>query len=335
VDPMTTDEFEELKADVQRWYWWGVPTLFRSPWNEDPAECDIALVGVPHSSGNGSTERDQHLGPRALRHVSGSMRRPHGVFDFNPWEACRVHDIGDVPLPEAMDNELCVARTEAFYRRIDQAGAFPVSIGGDHSITGPILKAIGGPGAKLSDGRPVALVHFDAHRDSYTHMPHWLGAKRSAAHWAAYTVEEGSVDGHRSTQIGIRGHGMKTVHGGVDDVLGYRIVPASEFHALGVESTVALLRERIGDAPVYITFDFDALDSSIAPGAANLECGSTGMTMDEATGVLRGLCGLNVIGGDVVCLIPTKDNPNNMTAMAAAALMIDMVALIADRIGNR
>jgi guanidinopropionase len=191
---MTEDAFEAAKRSSQSWYWWGIPTFFRCAWNEDPAAADIGLVGVPHSTGNGSTERDQHLGPRAVRHQSGYYRRAHAVHNISPWDAARVNDLGDVPLPEAMNNEACIRDIEAFYARLDAAGTHPVSIGGDHSITGGILKAIAGPGRRLSGGRPVALVHFDAHTDSYENMPHWLGAKRSAAHWAAYTVREDSVD---------------------------------------------------------------------------------------------------------------------------------------------
>jgi hypothetical protein len=116
--------------------WWGVPTLFRCPYDPDPTGCDIAVAGVPHSSGNGSTERDQHLGPRAVRHVSAHNRRVHAAFGFSPWEACRIHDVGDVPLPEAMDNEACIERITAFFRRIADAGARAVAIGGDHSVTG-------------------------------------------------------------------------------------------------------------------------------------------------------------------------------------------------------
>src|SRR5262249_10132021 len=156
--------------------WWGIPTFFRCPWVEDPAASDIAVIGMPHSSGNGSTERDQHLGPRAVRQVSALYRRSHGRFGINPWKLCRINDAGEVPLPEWMVNGVSVVHMEEFVRRFDQAGCRPVSIGGDHSITGPILKAIAGPGTRLSGGRPVALVHFDSHTDSYHHLPHWLGS---------------------------------------------------------------------------------------------------------------------------------------------------------------
>jgi guanidinopropionase len=330
-----TDELEAAKRSAQSWYWWGIPTFFRCPWNEDPEAADIALVGVPHSSGNGSTERDQHLGPRAVRHVSGFYRRNHFVHGFAPWDLARINDLGDVPLPEAMNNEACVRDIEAFYRRLDAAGTRPVSMGGDHSITGPILKAIAGPGRRLSDGKPCSLIHFDAHTDSYDNMPHWLGARRSAAHWAAYTAKESAVDPHRSVQIGMRGHPSGAIHkggvGGSSRELGYRVVTMQEFEELGVDSTLALIRERVGDGPAYITFDLDCMDPSVAPGVSNIEPGFSGFTIREATRLLQGLKGMNIIGGDVVCLMPTKDNPNQITAQMAMVMLFEIICLIAAR----
>ena len=155
-----SDDLEAAKRSSQSWYWWGIPTFFRCPWNEDPKAADIALVGVPHSSGNGSTERDQHLGPRAVRNVSGFYRRNHFVHGFSPWDVARVHDLGDVPLPEAMNNEACVRDIEAFYARLDAAGTRPVSMGGDHSVTGPILKALAGPGRNLQRRKALRADPF-------------------------------------------------------------------------------------------------------------------------------------------------------------------------------
>lgn len=333
---MSGTTFDEARNNSQSWYWWGIPTLFRCPWNEDPAACDIALVGVPHSSGNGSTERDQHLGPRAVRNVSGFYRRAHGTHDFAPFERVRINDLGDVPLPEAMNNEACVRDIEAFYVRLDAAGTRPVSIGGDHSITGPILKALAGPGRNLSKGRPAALIHFDAHTDSYENLPHWLGARRSAAHWAAYTAREEAVDPSHSIQIGMRGHPSSSIHqgkvGSSSEELGYKVVKMSEFEDMGIEKTVELIRARVGDLPVYITFDLDSLDPSVAPGVSNLEPGFSGFTIREATRLLQGLRGLDVIGADVVCLMPTKDNPNQITAQVAMVMMFELLSLIALRL---
>jgi guanidinopropionase len=334
---MSQDDIAEARRSSESWYWWGIATFFRCPLAETPDEVDIGLVGVPHSSGNGSTERDQHLGPRAVRNVSGYYRRSHGVYGFSPWDIAKISDLGDVPLPEAMNNEACVRDIEAFYARLDATGTRPVSIGGDHSITGPIIKAIAGPGRRLSGGQPCALIHFDAHTDSYDNMPHWLGAKRSAAHWAAYTAKEGAVDPARSIQIGMRGHPATAIHtggvGGSSRALGYEVVPMAEFERLGIERTVEMIRARVGDRPAYVTFDLDCLDPSVAPGVSNLEPGFGGMTIREATRVLQGLKGLNIIGADVVCLMPTKDSPNQITAQVAMVMMFELICLIAARGG--
>ena len=166
TEPETVD-WVVARKQMERWYWWGIPTFFRCPWNEAPDAGDIAVLGIPHSSGNGSTERDQHLGPRAVRHVSALYRRGHGRFGLVPWDVCNIVDAGDVPLPEAMVNDISVRHIELYARRFAEAGTRLVSIGGDHSITGPLLKAVGGPQSPMTGGRPVALVHFDSHTDSY------------------------------------------------------------------------------------------------------------------------------------------------------------------------
>ncbi|MEC8728415.1 MAG: arginase family protein, partial [Pseudomonadota bacterium] len=184
-------------------YWWGIPTMFRCP-HENVDGADIALVGVPHSTGNGTTERDQHLGPRAIRNVSALQRRVHGEFRIDPWETARIIDAGDVPFPRANDNEHCIEQITTFYKDIDSAGARPVSIGGDHSITGGIIQALGK--GHLTKGEPVCFLHLDAHTDVFTTVDHFLGAKKSAAHWGAYLVDQGLVDPTHSMQIGLRGH---------------------------------------------------------------------------------------------------------------------------------
>ena len=131
---MTSQHLSDTdKMMLESLYWWDIPTLFRAPLERDPANADIALVGVPHSTGNGTTERDQHLGPRALRQVSAMAKRVHVEFNIDPWASHRIHDLGDVPLPEANNNEACIERITDFYRDIDSAGARPVSVGGDHS----------------------------------------------------------------------------------------------------------------------------------------------------------------------------------------------------------
>lgn len=316
-------------------WWWGVPSLFRCPVNPDPTQCDIALVGVPHSSGNGSTERDQHLGPRAVRNVSAHNRRLHKAFDyFSPWEACRIHDLGDVPLPEAMANEVCIEQISRYFRRIADAQTRVVAIGGDHSISGAILQAIAGAGSALTGGRPVALVHIDAHTDTYENIEHWMGARKSAAHWAAYTVRQGNVDPARSTQVGIRGNTRSANWLDSSRNLGYDLIEMETYRELGPAATIARIRQRIGEGPVYVSFDLDSLDPSVAPAVSNLEAGVTGFSIDEANAILRGLRGLDIVGADVVCLMPSKDQPNQITAMVAAHIMFELTCLIADRLAG-
>jgi guanidinopropionase len=313
-------------------YWWGVPSLFRCPVDPDPKACDIALVGVPHSSGNGTTERDQHLGPRAVRNVSAHNRRMHNHFGLDPWSLARIHDLGDVPFPEAMANELCVERMTEFFSRIAAAGKPAVSIGGDHGVTGGILMGLAGKASKLTKGKKAALLHLDAHTDCYENLEHWLGARKSAAHWASYLVREGYVDAGKSVQIGMRGNTRTLGWLDVSREHGYEVIDIDRYRELGTQRCIEIIQKRVGDAPVYITFDLDCLDPTVAPAVSNLEAGVEGFRMNEAVALVRSLRGRNIIGGDVVCLMPTKDPPNNITAMVAAAVMFEMIAMIAERV---
>jgi len=330
---MDTEKHDrDHRAMMECLYWWGVPTFFRCPHVLDPEDCDIALVGVPHSTGNGTTERDQHLGPRAVRNVSAVGRRAHTRFGLVPWESCRIHDLGDVPLPEANDNEKCIERITQFYKAIDTAGKPVVSIGGDHSVTGGILQAIAGADATLSGGKRAALVHFDAHTDAFEHLDHFLGAKKSAAHWASYLVRDGHVDATRSVQIGIRGNPRTLDWLEPSYALGYEVITKERYDELGCAATVEIIRQRIGDEPVYVTFDLDCLDTTVAPGVANLEAGIEGLFMRDVIPMLQGLRGANIIGGDVVCLMPTKDAPNQQTSLVTMSVMFEMISLVADRL---
>lgn len=323
-DPYQTSMMENL-------YWWGIPTMFRCP-NEGPEGADIALVGVPHSTGNGTTERDQHLGPRALRNVSCVQRRVHGGFGIDPWAAAKVVDVGDVPFPRANDNEACIEDITAFYRGLDAAGARPVSVGGDHSITGGIVQALGR--GRIAGGEPVCFLHLDAHTDVFTKVDHFLGAKKSAAHWGAYLADQGQVDPTRSMQIGLRGHPRTLDWLQPSYDYGYNVVTMKEFRQRGLADVVAQAREVLAGRPVYITFDLDCLDPTVAPGVSNLEPGEKGFDIDEAVGLLHSVRGMNIVGGDVVCMMPTKDSRNQITALTAAAVMFEMIAMIAEGVGR-
>lgn len=315
------------KSMMDNLYWWGVPTLFRCP-HGDVSEADIALVGVPHSTGNGTTERDQHLGPRAVRNISALQRRVHGEFHIDPWSNSKIIDAGDVPFPRANDNEHCIQQITDFYKKLDDKGIRPVSIGGDHSITGGIIQGLGK--GRLSNGEKICFLHLDAHTDVFTTVDHFLGAKKSAAHWGAYLVDQELIDPNHSMQIGLRGHPRTFDWLKPSYDYGYNVVTMDEYRNRGAASVVEQIKKTIGDRPVYITFDLDCLDPSVAPAVANIEPGVNGFSMDEAKELLHAVRGMNIIGGDVVCLMPTKDNPNQITSMVAAAIMFEMICMISE-----
>ena len=318
---------DELMMETM--YWWGIPTLFRCKNDPDPKNCDIALVGVPHSTGNGTTERDQHLGPRAVRHVSSGLRRVHLDFNFNPWEKKVIHDLGDVPLPEANNNEKCIENITDYYANIANLKKPVVSIGGDHSITGGILQGLGTNNLDFTKGQKISFLHIDAHIDTYNQLDHFLGAKKSAAHWGSYLVKDGIIDASSSMQIGIRGNPRSLDWLKPSYDLGYNVVTMQEFQKRGIEDVINETLSTLGDNPIYITFDLDSLDAAVAPAVSNLEPSFTGFTIDEAKLLIQSVKNKNVIGGDVVCLMPTKDSPNNITAMVAASIMFEIISVIA------
>ena len=312
---------------MENLYWWGIPTLFRCPQDKlDTA--DIALVGVPHSTGNGTTERDQHLGPRAVRNVSALQRRVHGDFKIDPWNEVKIIDAGDVPFPRANDNEDCIEQITDFFKAIDNSNTRPVSIGGDHSITGGIIQGLAN--GILTQGEKVCFLHLDAHTDVFTTVDHFLGAKKSAAHWGAYLPDQGMVDPKHSMQIGLRGHPRTLDWLQPSYDYGYNIITMKEYRQRGAIDVIKQVKTVLGGRPVYITFDLDCLDPSAAPAVSNIEPGVNGFSVDEAIELMHAVRGMNIIGGDVVCLMPTKDTPNQITSMVAAAVMFEMISMIAE-----
>lgn len=293
-----------------------IATFFRCPHTLDPAGLDIAVAGVPFDGGATNRAGARH-GPREVRNLSSLIRSIHHVTGTNPFEMCRVADIGDVRFSSMFDNRIAEADIAAFYRRVAEANALALSVGGDHAITYAILKG-------LAKRRPIGLVHIDAHLDT-------LGPIQGTRfhHGAPFrnAIEDGIVDPSRMIQIGIRGayntaegHDFSKSHGA-------RIVTIEEFDELGPKRAAALARETVGDGPVYLSFDIDALDPSIAPGTGTPEAG--GMTMREAQGLVRGLSGLDFIGADVVEVAPPLD-PGTNTALCGATIGFELLCLLAE-----
>ena len=298
-----------------------IPTFMRLPYITDPTRVDIALVGVPWDGGTTNRAGARH-GPREIRNMSSFMRKVHHVSRIAPYELARVADLGDAPVNpiDLMDS---LRRIEGFYAKLHAAGALPLSAGGDHLITLPIYRAI-------AKGRPVGMVHFDAHSDTndryfgdnkYTHGTPFRRA-----------VEEGLLDPKRVVQIGIRGSIYSADDMEFAESSGMRVIYMEEFCKLGVEKTIAEARRVAGDGPTYISFDVDGLDPVYAPGTGTPEIG--GLTTREAQHILRGLQGLNLIGGDVVEVAPPFD-PSGNTALVGATIMFEILCLLADAVGRR
>jgi guanidinopropionase len=302
-------------------YWHGIPTFLRCPYKPDMSDTDVGLIGFAYSGGN-SIERSQYLGPRAVRHRSSAYRRAHRAFQINAFENVRISDLGDVPLPNILNPDLSAADAEQFYRKVHEKGIIPITIGGDHSITTPVLRAIAGKNSR--HGGPIGMIHFDAHADS------WGPSAGTANHaGAAFFIgaEEGLIDPARTIQIGFHG----PVSAFEQDSWShehYSVVTMQDVFDRGIDWVAAEVHRVIGDGPTYLSFDLDVLDIAYAPGVADPEV--NGMTTREVFGLLNKLRGLNIVGADIACFCPPLDNPGQITALTASELLLQYVTHIAD-----
>jgi guanidinopropionase len=298
-----------------------IPTFMRLPHVTDPARLDIALIGVPWDGGTTNRAGARH-GPREIRNMSSFMRKVHHVSRIAPYDLARIADFGDAPV-NPIDLMDTLGRIEKFYAKVHAAGCLPLSAGGDHLVTLPIYRAI-------AKGRPIGMVHFDAHSDTndryfgdnkYTHGTPFRRA-----------VEEGLLDPKRTVQIGIRGSIYAPDDMDFAESAGMRVIYMEEFAKLGPAKVIEITRRVVGDGPTYVSFDVDGLDPVYAPGTGTPEIG--GMSTREAQEVVRGLQGLNLIGGDVVEVSPPFD-PSGNTALVGATFMFEIMCLLADAVARR
>jgi len=296
----------------------GIPTFMRTPHATDLTNLDIALVGVPYD-GAVEARSGARQGPRQIRDMSSMMRSIHHVTRINPYKLCRVADVGDVHFSRIFDVEASHADIAGFYKRLHKAGIVPLSAGGDHSITLPIMRAI-------AADQPVGLVHIDAHTDCCDEE---MNSKYSHGTPFRRAVEEGLLDPKRAIQIGIRGAANSDDCWEFGPKHGIRIVYIEEFNKLGVEKVIAEVRRVVGESPTYLSFDIDSVDPSFAPGTGTPEIG--GLTSIEAQGLIRGLRGLNLVGADVVEVSPPFDS-SGTTALIAATIMYEILCILAERI---
>ncbi|MFQ5629649.1 MAG: agmatinase, partial [bacterium] len=264
----------------------------------------------------------QRHGPREMRNMSSFMRAIHHVTRVNPYELCRIADIGDVPITNAFHLERSHANIADFYREVHAAGVVPLSAGGDHSISLPILRAI-------AADRPVGMVHIDAHTDT---IDEELGSKFTHGTPFRRAVEEGMLDPKRTVQIGIRGAQNSEEGWAFSQKFGMRVIFIEEFTRLGIEAVITEARRVVGAGPTYLSFDIDSLDPAFAPGTGTPEVG--GLTTIEAQILLRGLAGLDLIGSDVVEVSPPFD-PSGNTALVGATMMYEILCILAEVVAGR
>jgi len=290
-------------------------TFMRLPYVEDPAGLDVAIVGVPYDGGT-SYRPGARFGPREIRNQSSLIRSYNYFQKIAPFDRLNVADVGDVD-PPPVSIEKAYAAIEARIAAIIAAGARPIVVGGDHSITLPVLRAL----AKMRG--PLALVQIDAHIDTWDE---YFGGKYFHGTPFRRAIEEGIVDGRRFVQVGIRGPMY-----GEDDLdfhrqHGITMIDIDQVKNRGLDAVLDQVR-RVATGPAYMTFDIDGVDPAFAPGTGTPEVG--GLTSHEALQLVRGLRDLALVGGDIVEVSPLYDGPGQITALLAANLIFECLCAMA------
>jgi agmatinase len=290
----------------------GIPTFLGLPQAADAAGLDIALVGVPMDLGV-SNRPGARFGPRAVRTIE-RIGPYHPTFHGVPKAAVRAADVGDVPFRSRYSLEESLEDIEQYYAALRAQGVRPLSVGGDHSITYPILKALG-------KHEPVGLIHIDAHCDT---MGAYDGSKFHHGGPFRLAVLDGVLDPERTIQIGIRG--SANMFWEFSHASGMTVIYMEDFMRMGVAAVAERARAVVGNGPVYVSIDVDGFDPAYAPGTGTPEVG--GLEAREGLALLRALGGLDFVGADVVEVAPQYD-PTTNTSQLAAQLLFEEFALMA------
>ncbi len=294
-----------------------IATFMRTPFCRDLKEVDIGIVGIPFDGGL-TCRTGARYGPREVRNQSSLMRDINVVTNSRPYEMCRVADMGDVRFKNILNLDNAYLDIHKHFQAIAASQVIPLSVGGDHSVTYPILKALG---ARYEE--PIAIIHIDSHTDT------WAEFQGSKFHHGApfrLAADEGLIDPKRTVQIGIRGGQNVTEGLDYSRDKGMRLITIEEFDDLGWQKVAEETLKIVGDRPTYITFDVDGLDPVFAPGTGTPESG--GITMREAQRLIREFAGVNFAGGDVVEIAPSLD-PSGITALNGATILFEILCVIA------
>ena len=299
----------------------GIASFFRTPIADGFQDVDIGLIGVPFDGGVTHRSGARH-GPRAVREQSALLRRINAATGVAPFASARVRDLGDCWIERPYELRGALDEIFAFYSDVVAARIVPLSVGGDHSISWPILRAVAASG-------PIGMVHIDAHCDT---GDDYMGSRFHHGAPFRRAVDDGLLDPKRVIQIGIRGTTNDPDMWGFSHSSGMRVLGMDEFHDQGWRFAAAEARRIVGDGPVYLSFDIDSLDPSHAPGTGTPEAG--GITTLEAIRLLRALRGLNFVGGDLVEVAPPFD-VGTLTSFNAASLLFEILCLLAEARLNR
>ena len=293
----------------------GPPTFARLPRLDEVPRADVAIVGLPFDSGV-SYRPGARFGPAHIRASSRLLRPFHPALGVSPFATLQVADAGDLAL-NPFDIPEALAACEAGIAALARDGATVVGLGGDHTLALPALRAV------HAVHGPVAVLHFDAHLDTWDT---YFGAPYTHGTPFRRASEEGLIDRERSMHVGIRGPLYSSADLDDDTRLGFAVVRADDYETDGVARVVERMRRRLAGAPVYVSVDIDVLDPAAAPGTGTPEAG--GLTSRELLGTLRGLTGLDVVGVDVVEVAPAYDHAE-ITGIAAAHVIYELLAVLA------
>ena len=286
----------------------------RAPHVTDLSGVDAAVYGIPFDTAT-SYRTGARFGPEAIRSASALIRPYHPVHGVNIAESLSIVDYGDVPVSPGA-TERTYGQIEEALAPIVDAGVFSVALGGDHSITLPELRAL----AKRHG--PLALVQLDAHADTWEQ---YFGQKYFHGTTFKRAVEENLLDATASVQAGMRGSVYAASDLGTARELGFTVIESEDLRSIGHERYGALVRERVGERPVFLSFDIDFLDPAFAPGTGTPEV--AGFSTAEALAFLRALRGIDIVGCDVVEVAPAYDGPGQPTALAAANVVFELLTL--------
>jgi len=295
----------------------GPETFARLPRIDQVEHADVAVVGFPFDSGV-SYRPGARFGPQHVRQSSKLLRPYHPPLDVHPFDAQQVADAGDIGInPFSIDD--AVATVERAADELREPGSTLLSVGGDHTIALPLLRSV------ARTHGPVAVLHFDAHLDTWDT---YFGAPTTHGTPFRRASEEGLIDRERSMHVGIRGPLYSAKDLSDDGILGFQVVRSDDYQLDGLAGVVERVRTRLADGPVYVSVDIDVLDPAHAPGTGTPEAG--GLTSRELLHTLRSLAGANVVGADIVEVAPAYDHAE-ITGIAAAHVAYELLAVLAVR----